>query len=111
MSVSPNNGTALSTTFHMSALNWLDTDLPIQYSFGFQTATSNSTLQTSSERMSVASLLVSGLRSNNYQLICFAVISDSFNATSLALFPVTVRPQLLAGAEELLVVASLRMRD
>jgi len=76
--VTPLNGVEISTKFTLSAVNWIDSDLPLTYEFSvFRTA--KQVIQTRSESSFALpdSGLPSGLDSGNFSISCLVSVYDS----------------------------------
>jgi hypothetical protein len=85
-SVSPSTGTEISTLFALTAANWYDEYIPLQYSFGF--------VDVQYGRMTVikprsyvtygSTQLSAGSSSSNYSLTCFVSVFNTYlvNATA-----------------------------
>lgn len=102
--VSPEEEVELTYLFSFSCARWLDEDLPLTYQFGFVTpgASGSEVVLRSKLLSSFANLALSaGLASQNYTVICFAQVFDSFqsNATSFATVRVLESPAM--SSEEL----------
>jgi hypothetical protein len=91
--VDPADGVELEQKFQFIAQQWVDTDLPLTYQFGYDTNTGVSVvLKSRSESPYGSSLLTAGIESASYVVSTFAQIYDSLGANSTARSAVTVRP-------------------
>jgi hypothetical protein len=81
--VNPLTGEAVTDTFTLYANNWVDSDLPLTYQFGFISPSFGTfmSLQAQSEVNLVSSLLPSGSGTDS-SLSCAAQIFDSYNANT-----------------------------
>ena len=90
-SVTPSVGTELQTMFYLTANNWIDSDHPITYSFGFLTPNNIVLMiQGSSEKSYGQSFLPAGNSNKLYSLYCQLQIFDSLGANASSLFAVNV---------------------
>jgi hypothetical protein len=97
LSVSPPEGTALSTLFLFKAPQWSVTNLaqyPLSYEFLYRLTPSGNPLNlaSSSELTYFRSSLPQGYESYGFAVDCIVVVSDYFSATSNADYRVYVRP-------------------
>lgn len=82
--VTPQNGTALTTTFEFLTQNWVDSDLPLTYAFQYQLSSTTTPLniQGRSQSNSVSRPLPAGLQSSDYALSTIAIVYDVYLASS-----------------------------
>lgn len=82
----PLTGSAYSTEFTLVASQWDDPDLPLTYSFGFNSPDGSGlmSLRSQSEDTNAKSQLPSGLDTNNYQLTCVLTVYDGLGAVTTA---------------------------
>ena len=89
--VDPVEGEELIVPFHFIATQWVDSDLPISYQFGYwSTAGVRVVLKSRSEVSFSSSLLTAGRKEDSYRVACFAQIFDSLNANISSTFTVNV---------------------
>ena len=84
--VSPPIGFELTTSYNMYTSLWFDNDndLPLLFSFGYQSPLGSSLLFPKTQKTNIFSILPSGQDSNDYQLLCQMRAYDSYDAfTSL----------------------------
>jgi hypothetical protein len=91
-SINPNTGTELQTAYTFLAAQWIDSDVPITYAFGFSKGGSSQLVQSQSQLSYVSSQLPAGLDVYGYNLTCVAIIYDSLNANASASYSVHVGP-------------------
>lgn len=89
VSVSPSSGTALTTSFKVSAANFIDDseDLPLQYRFvyaKYPDIYAYGPLNSFSERSYVQTMLPMGYKPYDYRVVCTAVVKDIHGAKSNA---------------------------
>ena len=90
---SPSQGIEVQTGYQFSALQWLDSSLPISYQFGVVTSSgSYLSLQSRSESSFGTTSLSAGLQSMNYTQTLFVQVYDNLNSSSLAYTSVIVTP-------------------
>jgi hypothetical protein len=91
--VDPSDGVELQQSFQYLAAQWVDSDLPLTYLFGYVAVDGSSvTLRSRVEVSFATSLLTAGDVETGHQVTCFAQIFDSLSANSSATYGVTVRP-------------------
>jgi hypothetical protein len=91
--VDPSDGVELQQSFQYLAAQWVDSDLPLTYLFGYVAVDGSSvTLRSRVEVSYATSLLTAGDVESDHQVTCFAQIFDSLSANSSATYAVTVRP-------------------
>lgn len=80
--ITPANGTELVTTFTFSAAEWVDTDLPITYEFGFLSPSADSFLiaQGKSQVTYYSSTLAAGPEANGHLVNSSLSVFDQFDA-------------------------------
>ena len=90
--VTPNQGRALDTIFLFSTQQWIDTDLPLSYSFSsFSLSPSDSIILKSIDPAPTTySVLGVGIASIGYVVTSVVTVYDTYNANSSLTFPVTV---------------------
>jgi hypothetical protein len=82
-SVSPKSGVELQDPFTFAASQWIDSDIPLTYAFGFLSVTGVlQQVQSQSQLNYGTTVLPAGLDSLNYTVTCSAIIYDSLNANS-----------------------------
>ena len=90
--VTPGNGSALSTSFLLSASLWSDDDLPLSYEYRYLNEKSvGLVVRGRSESTYTSSMLPSGLSSRGFGLTCQLRVFDSLNANELASTVVIVK--------------------
>ena len=97
--VSPLNGRQLTDTFTFSASRWWDTDLPINYAFGF-TSPSSGTLtvvQPLSQHFFTTTSLPAGQDTSNYTLACQMLVYDSYLSSTASTQIVHVKPSKVSN--------------
>lgn len=96
--VSPKNGTAITTIFTMAASLWSDPDLPLEYAFGFLDALESIRLQENIKKAFTTTLLGVGQDTSDYNVTCHLRVYDSFSAFSSLNAVVQVNPLVIAPA-------------
>ena len=98
--VKPSHGRELTDTFTFSASRWWDTDLPINYAFGFVSPSSGSlsVVQSLSQRIYTTSSLPAGQDTGNYTLACQMLVYDSYLSSTAATQTVHVKPSVVSNA-------------
>ena len=96
LAVSPSSGLGLSTAFTLSASDWFDTDLPLQYSFAYSIAGNNGSdsfpLVTFGPQSSVSVTLPAGLEAGGYMVNVQVQAQNVFGVVSPpVVVPVKVR--------------------
>jgi hypothetical protein len=80
-SVSPATGTELKDLFTLAAFQWVDSDIPLSYAFGFLSVDGVlQQIQSQSKLNYGSTVLPAGLDSMNYTVSCSAVVYDSLDA-------------------------------
>jgi hypothetical protein len=96
--INPVEGVELQTVFSLYASRFLDSDLPLTYTFGFYPNMDSAELQSLmgiSESSYVSSNLPAGLVDDDYKIPCLVVCYDSLLASSSIMKTVTVRKLVL----------------
>lgn len=102
----PHWGTELETPFNLTALHWVDSDLPLRYQYGYLTTQRVAvTLVTLSNSSVVSSLLPSGDGGDNFTVSCLVHVFDSLGSSASSNSTVRVFPMSSAHASE--VVSSM----
>ena len=98
--VKPSHGRELTDTFTFSASRWWDTDLPINYAFGFVSPSSGSlsVVQTLSQRIYTTTSLPAGQDTSNYTLAGQMLVYDSYLSSTAATRTVQVKPSIVSNA-------------
>jgi len=105
VAVAPSQGFALDTSFTLTALNWVDEDLPLLYRFGTLPVHSDGSLDTSmgspfgdarSSATYAGAMLSAGANSTNFTVGCFGEVIDSFGAAGFGAATVRVRSKPLS---------------
>lgn len=87
-------GIELSTVFTLIAVQWVDSELPLSYQFGYTTTSGVSVVLISKVEVSFgSSKLPAGDESNKDLLQCNALVFDSLNAMTNVVFSVEVKIQ------------------
>eukprot|EP01035_Chromulina_nebulosa_P037758 gene37758-50968_t len=96
--VNPPIGYELSTSFLFSASLWFDSDLPMQYLFGYSDPSSTKQLSINavSTAQTAASYLPSGRSASKFFLNTTLVVSDSLASSSKMYFAAVVKPSSFA---------------
>ena len=91
--VTPSNGRELTDTFTFSASRWWDSDLPINYAFGFTTPSSGTfnVIQALSQHLFTTTSLPAGQDTSNYTLACQMLVYDSYLSSAAATQTVHVK--------------------
>ena len=99
--VTPSRGHELIDSFGFSASRWWDTDLPINYAFGFITPSSRTlnVIQALSQQLFTTTLLPAGQDTSNYTLACQMLVYDSYLSSTAAMQTVQVKPSQLSNAD------------
>ena len=96
VSVSPDEGMALSTRFFLSTYQWTDdaSDLPLTYTFTYYPVTpdTQTLLRISSETATVSAVLGQGVEYYGYAITCVVTAMDVFGGESNATAIAVVRP-------------------
>jgi hypothetical protein len=100
--VSPKNGTAVTTIFTMAASLWSDPDLPLEYAFGFIDALESIVLQENIKKAFTTTPLAVGQDTFDYNVTCHLRVYDSFSAFSSLNAVVQVNPLVIEPADLLL---------
>ena len=97
--VSPLNGRELTDTFTFSASRWWDTDLPINYAFGFASPSSRTlnVVQALSQQLFTITSLPAGQDTSNYTLACQMLVYDSYLSSAAATQSVYVKPSQVSN--------------
>eukprot|EP01038_Epipyxis_sp_PR26KG_P004351 gene4351-6155_t len=92
--VSPATGVELQTSFRLSALLWVDTELPLMYQFVFLSSSANLPLliQGKSELTYTTTALSKGPENVDYAVTCLVNIFDAIGAYTNSTATVHVRP-------------------
>ena len=92
--VHPTFGYELSTNFLFKTSMWFDSDLPLQYLFGYidPSTTKQLSISTESTAQSVSSCLPSGREASSYVLNTTLVVSDALSSYSSIFFATVVQP-------------------
>ena len=96
LSVSPTFGSEVSTIFTMSASQWFDSDLPLQYAFGFVTSTGALSMLPRSPLAYGSTILPAGQDTSGFLIPCQLQVFDSYLAYSSVNLTVTVRKSNIA---------------
>ena len=98
--VTPSNGLQLTDTFTFSASRWWDTDLPINYAFGFVSPSSGSlsVIQSLSQRIYTTTSLPAGQDMSDYTLACQMLVYDSYLSSTAATQTIQVNPSVVSNA-------------
>ena len=96
-------GRQLLDKFSMAAASWSDLDLPLQYAFGYTSATGLLVMQKVSQTAFTSSLLPAGQDSNGFNITCQAQVFDSYLAYSGISTTVTVTKVALKQSALLLL--------
>ena len=98
--VKPSHGRELTETFTFSASRWWDTDLPINYAFGFVSPSSGSlsVVQSLSQRIYTTTSLPAGQDTSNHTLACQMLVYDSYLSSTAATQTVEVKPSVVSNA-------------
>jgi hypothetical protein len=96
--VTPGRGVALDTLFYYSATRWVDSDLPLMYSFAFQGSQYMQMLGDVSQQSSGHTYLPAGKDSDGYDISVVAVVLDSLNANTTRAVEVNVVPTNTTGS-------------
>lgn len=112
MSVSPLTGSSLQTSFLLSANGWLDSNLPLQYSFRFFASSSSSwlSLQGAATPSSYcSSTLPAGSVEDSYRTNLTVVVYDSYGASSVNTLDAvqTVRVEPVPIGQAVSLIASM----
>eukprot|EP01034_Spumella_vulgaris_P047463 gene47463-biopygen30106 len=96
----PMSGLALTTTFAMLAVGWVDdpSDYPLTYDFVYTLSNAVSTIKARSTSSSASSNFPAGLETNNFQLVAYGRAYDSLLAAANASITLTVRVATGAAA-------------
>jgi hypothetical protein len=87
----PTSGEEASTPFSFQCNNWVDSDLPLTYQFGYLSSTGTANVvRTLSQLPYTSTVLPAGLKSNNEMITCTADIYDSLRANSSVINKVKV---------------------
>ena len=99
--VTPPVGRELTDKFTFSASRWWDTDLPINYAFGFITPTSPTlnVVQALSQQLFTITSLPAGQDTSNYTLGCQMLVYDSYLSSAAAMQTVHVKPTQVSNAD------------
>ena len=99
--VTPSRGHELIDSFTFSASRWWDSDLPINYAFGFITPSSRTlnVVQALSQQLFTTTLLPAGQDTSNYTLACQMLVYDSYLSSTAAVQTVQVKPSQLSNAD------------
>lgn len=97
-SVSPLSGQELTDKFTLSAPLWSDTDLPLQYAFGYQSATGALAMQALRQAAYTSTILPAGQDTSGYNVSCQVQVFDSYLAYSSAAFTVTVHKAVIKAS-------------
>ena len=97
--VTPLNGRELTDTFTFSASRWWDTDLPINYAFGFISPSSGTltVVQALSQQLFTTTSLPAGQDTSNYTLACQMLVYDSYLSSAAAKQTVHVKPSIVSN--------------
>ena len=97
--VNPSIGYELSTSFLFSASDWFDSDLPLQYLFGYADPSTRKQLSicAGSAAQTSASYLPSGRPVSKYVLNTTLVVSDSLASSTTLYFPTIVKTSSIAA--------------
>ena len=97
--VTPSNGRQLTDTFTFSASRWWDSDLPINYAFGFITPSSGTlnVVQALSQHLFTTTSLPAGQDTSNYTLACQMLVYDSYLSSAAATQTVHVKPSVVSN--------------
>ena len=98
--VTPSNGHELTDAFTYSASRWWDSDLPINYAFGFITPSSGTlnVVQALSQQLFTTTSLPAGQDTSNYTLACQMLVYDSYLSSAAATQTVHVKPSVVSNA-------------
>ena len=99
--VTPPVGRELADKFTFSASRWWDTDLPINYAFGFITPSSGTlnVVQALSQQLFTTTSLPAGQDTSNYTLACQMLVYDSYLSSAAAMQTVHVKPSTVSNAD------------
>lgn len=86
------------TSFTMSGSQWYDSDLPLQYAFGYLSATGSPVMQMSSQIAYYSSLLPAGQDTSGFNISCELQVYDSYLANSSASALVTVKKVVIQAS-------------
>lgn len=105
--VSPRSGAQLTTPFTFSASQWDDPDLPLQYSFGYLSATGSYIETGSITQNSYGTYrLPAGQDTSGFNVSCVALVYDSFRASSMIKLSITVKKVPITQAALLSLVSA-----
>jgi hypothetical protein len=92
----PANGTAVDTIYDLSAVGWIDTDLPMTYRlFTTDKAGHHVVLAKASNSNSVSTVLSAGTVEDGYNVTYGATVSDAFGGSAVAMDTTVVMPYVL----------------
>ena len=97
--VTPLNGLQLTDTFTFSASRWWDSDLPINYAFGFITPSSGTlnVVRALSQHLFTTTSLPAGQDTKDYALACQMLVYDSYLSSTTATQTVRVQPSVVSN--------------
>ena len=99
--VTPSRGYELTDSFTFSASRWWDSDLPINYAFGFITPSSGTlnVVQALSQQLFTSTSLPAGQDTSNYTLACQMLVYDSYLSSTAAMQTVQVKQTQVSNAD------------
>ena len=95
----PSTGFEFDTKYKMFTSQWYDDDLPLQYSFGFQTPSGSLTLFSRNQMSTSIARLPAGQDSLDFELSCQMRVFDSYDAFSSLNKTVTVKKHQLSNSD------------
>ena len=101
--ISPAEGVARGDDFTFSALQWQDSDLPLNYEFGYRAVSTSKrvTMSSRSAFTSAKSQLPVRAESKGYEMSCFALIYDRLNANATSTRTIVVNLALALSVVEI----------
>jgi hypothetical protein len=98
--VTPSKGVELKTTFFLSAANWEDSNLPLQYMFGYVNPISSKVVFLSPMGFSTFSstYLVAGSATADGKLNCFVSVFNSLTANTTVYESVVVTKTAMSAS-------------
>jgi hypothetical protein len=108
----PANGTAIDTIYRLSAVGWMDTDLPMTYRlFTADKAGNHVVLAKASNSSYVSTILSSGALEDGYSVTYGARVTDAFGGSAVAMDTTVVMPYVLPVDHDAAMFEAERMLD
>jgi hypothetical protein len=92
--VVPRSGVEITTTFQLAVFQWIDSDLPLSFAFGFTQSHSFFTVCSQSASGSCSSILPGGHEGDGYTLVTFSKVYDSLGSFSTTTETVVISPSV-----------------